>query len=100
MKNLNRYTPNRLKDWIIDCDTCGAPCWFSESKLLDIDTGFGGARVCNTHSYPTDYGLVPWIVPAEQTVTETRYLANFNDNENIEGTPPFDLSTDDPLSSN
>lgn len=100
MKNANKYTSDRINDHTINCDICGTVCWYSETRTLEEDTGQGGAIVCKRHRDPVDYGLVPYKIPAEQSVQETRILSNFNDNSGITGDTPFDTGANDPLSSN
>lgn len=96
MKNINKYTSDRLNDYIIDCDVCGAPCWYSETTKLKPDTGRGGCLVCSRDKDPIDYGLVPFKIRAEKPVKETR-INTFNQNSNIVSTRVFDLSTFNPL---
>lgn len=79
-------------DWIIYCDICGQQCWYSEATLLDVHTGRGGLLVCPKDADPIDYGLVPYVIPPEQPVTETR-TSEFMKNTGIVGTTPFDYST-------
>lgn len=100
MKDSNRYTKDRLHDHPINCDLCGTSCWYSETRTLTKETGEAGAIVCRRHKDPIDYGLVPYKIPAEKGVKETRVLSNFNDNTNIDGVTPFNLDTQNPLSSN
>lgn len=89
--NKNRYSKNHAQDWIIYCDLCAAPCWYSESTLLDVYTGRGGLLVCPRDADPIDYGLVPYTIPPEQGVTTTR-INNFS-NTTTSGFPaPFDYA--------
>lgn len=102
MKHSNKYTPNRLHDHIIMCDICGNPTWYSEAVKLTTYTGRGGCLVCPKDADPIDYGLVPYKIPAERPVKETR-TNSYYDNENITGTAPFNPGSNggsNPLSSN
>ena len=65
---------NRRKknDYPIDCDLCGATCWFSESTVLSKETGKGGLRVCPDDRDTVDYGLVPYKVRPEKNVPDVR----------------------------
>lgn len=98
MKDINKYTKNRLTDHVLNCDICGTLCWYSDTRTLQADTGQGGAIVCKRHNDPIDYGLVPYKIPAERAVKETRVLSNMVDNANLTGTTPYDLTTSNPLS--
>lgn len=81
-KDVNKFTKHRLNDYIIFCDTCGAPCWKSQATLLKTDTGLGGSLVCPRDVDKRDYGLVPYKIPAEKSVPVAR-VNSFNDNSNI-----------------
>lgn len=73
MKDINKYTgKQKLQDYIIFCDTCGAPCWHSQATLLKNDTGLGGSLVCPRDVDIRDYGLVPYKIRAEISVPNTR----------------------------
>lgn len=81
-KDKNKFTRIRLNDYIIMCDTCGAPCWRSEATLLKPQTGNGGSLVCPRDVDPIDYGLVPYKIKPERSVPMTR-TNTFNDYSNI-----------------
>ncbi len=85
--NINKYTPDRLNDYIIYCQICGSPCWHSESIRLDDYTGRGGLIVCPRDRDAIDYGLVPYKVPAERSVPEVS-INNLADSEDIENLYP------------
>ncbi len=99
MKNNNKYTAGRLNDFIIFCDICAQPCWYSESIKLGVYTGRGGARVCRKDADAIDYGLVPYKIPAEKPIPEAR-VNNFNNSTNITETysPIQDYEIQNPLS--
>lgn len=97
-KHTNKFTSNRLSDWIIHCDICGKPTWYSDSVTLEPETGKGGLLVCPDDRDIIDYGLVPYEIPTESQVTTTRI-----DNTIYTSTPtttyePFDINAYDPMS--
>lgn len=92
---LNTWTPAHLGDWIIDCDICGTPCWYSEATLLTVETGEGGCLVCPRDRDAIDPGLIPYKIRGERPVDTTR-INNFNDVYNIPGATPFN-SQNNPL---
>lgn len=87
---------HRIKkgDYPIDCDICGATCWFSQSTVLDKNTGKGGLRVCPDDKDATDYGLVPYKVRPERPVPDVRQ--HQTDTTTTDTAPDF--TTFDPLS--
>lgn len=72
MKDHNRYDNSKLQDYIVMCDTCGAPFWKSQMTLLKPDTGLGGSLVCPRDADIKDWGLVPYKIRAESAVPGTR----------------------------
>lgn len=63
-----RYNPDRLDDYVIFCQICGKPCWYSESTILPPETGKGGYIVCPEDIDQISYDLIPWIVRPEEPI--------------------------------
>lgn len=100
MKDINKYTPGRLHDWIVYCDICGNPWWASECITLAPETGRGGCLVCPRDADPIDPGLVPYKIRVEKPLPFTN-LNNLADTTNITNSAePYDLSTNNPMSEN
>lgn len=97
-KHTNKYTSNHFSDWIIHCDICGKPTWYSDSTILDSDTGRGGLLVCPDDNDAIDYGLVPYEIPTESTVDTTRINNTINSNTLESIYPPFNYALYDPMS--
>jgi hypothetical protein len=64
----DRFSPNRLGDWVIFCDICGAKCFASESYVLEPETGKGGLTVCPSHRDKIAGCFIPYTVNAEKPV--------------------------------
>lgn len=97
----NKFNGTNLNDHVIYCDICGCPCLYSEATVLDTYTGRGGLLVCPRDVDTIDYGLVPYVIPAEQPVDNTR-INHFatNPNDVTTGFAPFDSALFDPMSYN
>lgn len=96
----NKYNSDHLNDWIIYCDICGKPTWYSQSVLLKAETGRGGLLVCMQDADPIDYGLVPYNIPAESMPTTTRINSIAYTSTPDTLYDAFDYSALDPMSYN
>ena len=83
----------RREDWVVYCAICGSKTWASDSQVLAPETGRGGLRVCPDDVDAIDYGLVPYRIPAEQSVPFTNYLIP----PATQTTYPFDYENGNPL---
>lgn len=74
-------------DWIVYCDICGQRYKASETTKLSNYTGKGGLIVCRHDVDKIDYGLVPYLIKAEQNVPYVRV----NHTNTDDGSPLVDL---------
>jgi hypothetical protein len=91
-KDKNKYTSDRLHDYIIMCDTCGGPWWASECKTMSTFTGKGGSINCPRCADPINPGLVPYKIRPERPVSVVR-VNNMNSTSPTNSEAPFDYST-------
>jgi hypothetical protein len=95
MSKKNNYKDQiKVDDYQMFCDQCGMICWASKSQVLDKNTGKGGLRVCPVCVDKIDYGLIPYKIPAEKPIPDSR----INQTDTTTGRAPVDFSTFDPLS--
>lgn len=87
---VDRFDLGRLGDYVLFCDICGQKCYASESSKLSTYTGRGGLIVCPNDVDAIDYGLVPYLPPAEKNVPFTR----INHTYTGDCCPIFDLEGD------
>lgn len=93
----NNYTDRKkLGDYPYCCQICSAKAWYSETTKLAPDTGKGGLRVCPDCVSITDYGIVPYTIRPEKSVTDVNNPLTSTYNAR----PPIDTNTFDPLSGN
>lgn len=97
-KHTNKFTNSKLSDYIIHCDICGKPTWYSDSIILDSNTGKGGLLVCPDDNDKIDYGLVPYEIPTESQVETTRIDSTIYTSTPETTYDPFDTSLYDPMS--
>lgn len=98
---MRRHSSNaKLKDWngprdhYVYDDLTGWRHFKSEMIKMDIYSGHGGLYAKKDIAYPVHYGLVPYTVPAEKPIQETRT----NHTEYTDAVEPYDWTTVDPMS--
>jgi len=72
MKKNSFRESKRVGDYVLFCDICGQKMWYSQSKVLEPETGKGGLVVCPMDRDAIDYGLVPYKVAPEAIVPIAR----------------------------
>lgn len=88
----------RIHDWVCYCAICGSKTWATDTQVLGIYTGRGGLRVCPDCVDVTDYGLVPYKIPAEKPVPYSNYLLPAGIGPQVY--PPFDYTNYNPVNTN
>ena len=95
MSRKNHYRDKvNVGDYQIYCDQCGQVCWASRSRILAVETGKGGLRVCPNCNDKIDYGLVPYVIRPEAPIPDSR----INQRDTTTGSNIPDFTTFDPLS--
>ncbi len=67
----NKYFAGNKGHYIF-CDICGQACYDYEAVRLSTETGRPGLIVCPNDADGTDYGLIPYAIPIEQSVKWSR----------------------------